>query len=47
MSSYTSANAKTAKKSFCKVCCDAGKSELEYTNHRVKNNTGKVICPIL
>lgn len=49
MSSYTSANANNAsvKKSFCKVCCDAGKTELEYTNHCVKNNTGKVICPIL
>jgi hypothetical protein len=41
------ANNASAKKSFCKVCCDAGKSELEYTNHIVKNNTGKVICPIL
>ena len=37
----------SAKKSFCKVCFDAGKPELEYTNHCVKNNTGKVICPIL
>lgn len=41
------ASASASKKSFCKVCCDAGKSELEYTNHCVKNNTGKVICPIL
>jgi hypothetical protein len=52
MASFANANnANSAnnalKKSFCKVCCDAGKSESEYTNHCVKNNTGKVICPIL
>ena len=48
MSSFANASANNAsKKSFCKVCCDAGKSELEYTNHSVKNNTGKVICLIL
>ena len=41
------ANANVNKKPFCKVCFDAGKPELEYTNHYVKNNTGKVICPIL
>ena len=47
MSSFANANNASVKKSFCKVCCDAGKSELEYTNHSVKNNTGKVICLIL
>ena len=32
---------------FCKVCKDAGKSEQEYTNHSVRNNQGKVLCPTL
>jgi hypothetical protein len=41
MSSYTT------KKPFCKVCQDAGKSELEYSNHWVKDRTGKTTCPTL
>jgi hypothetical protein len=44
---YTNNANNALKKSFCKVCFDAGKPELEYTNHCVKNNTGKLICPIL
>jgi len=35
------------KKTFCKVCCDAGKSEKEYTSHFVKDRDGKVTCPTL
>jgi len=35
------------KKPFCKVCCDAGKSEKEYTSHFVKDRDGKVTCPTL
>jgi hypothetical protein len=35
------------KKPFCKVCCDAGKSEKEYTSHFVKDRGGDVICPTL
>jgi hypothetical protein len=35
------------KKPYCKVCHDSGKSEKEYTNHWVKDLSGKVICPTL
>jgi hypothetical protein len=35
------------KKSFCKVCKDAGKTEKEYTSHGLKNEKGDVICPTL
>ncbi len=34
-------------KPCCKVCKDAGKSEIQYSNHWVKNNQGQVICPTL
>ena len=37
----------SAKKSCCKVCKDAGKSENEYSNHFVKDLNGKVTCPTL
>ena len=46
----SSRNAKVAPKPFCKVCHDAGKSEIEYTSHFVKSNpgpNGKVVCPTL
>jgi hypothetical protein len=41
-----------AKKSFCKVCQDAGKTEAEYTSHFVRsrpdmNGNTKVTCPVL
>jgi len=35
------------RKPFCKVCCDAGKSEKEYTSHFVKDRDGEVTCPTL
>ena len=38
------------KKPFCKVCCDAGKSEAVYSSHWVKNKPGHdglVVCPTL
>jgi hypothetical protein len=35
------------KKPFCKVCCDAGKSEQEYTSHFVKDRNGNVTCDTL
>jgi hypothetical protein len=35
------------KKSFCKVCQDAGKNELEYNSHNLKNEKGLIICPTL
>lgn len=38
---------KVEKKPFCKVCCDAGKSEKEYTSHFVKDRDGKTTCPTL
>ena len=34
-------------KPCCKVCCDAGKDESEYSSHWTKNEKGKVICPTL
>ena len=39
-----------AKKPYCKVCHDSGKSEAEYTSHYVKSEPGpkgKIICPTL
>lgn len=54
-SSSKSSNARSNKpaksaKAFCKVCCDAGKSEDVYTSHYVKDapgKEGKVVCPYL
>jgi len=40
-------NAKPVYKSFCKVCQDAGKSEQEFTNHNVRDKSGKTVCPTL
>ena len=40
-------NEKVKRKTFCKVCCDAGKSEKDYTSHFVKDRDGKVTCPTL
>lgn len=37
----------SSKKSFCKFCCDAGKSESEYSSHCLKDSTGKTVCPVL
>ena len=42
----------SSKKPFCKVCQDAGKTEIEYTSHYVrsmpdKSGKTKVICPTL
>lgn len=37
----------SAKKPYCKVCHDAGKSEKEYTNHWLKDRNGKTTCPTL
>ena len=31
----------------CKVCRDAGKSEQEYSSHRVRDKNGRVACPTL
>jgi hypothetical protein len=52
--SYKSNNNKkvVAKKPFCKVCHDAGKTEAEYTSHFVRslpdfNGNTKVTCPVL
>ena len=53
--SSKSSNARSNKpaksaKAFCKVCCDAGKSEDVYTSHYVKDapgKEGKVVCPYL
>jgi len=41
---------RVTKKPFCKVCCDAGKPEAEYTSHWVKSKPGDdgvVVCPTL
>ena len=54
-STSKSSNARSNKpaksaKAFCKVCCDAGKSEDVYTSHYVKDapgKEGKVVCPYL
>jgi len=35
------------KKTCCKVCQDAGKSEKEYSSHYVKDLNGNVTCPTL
>lgn len=32
------------KKTFCKVCSDAGKSEEEYTSHNVRDRDGNTTC---
>lgn len=43
-------NKTAAATPFCKVCCDAGKTEKEYNSHFVKDQTGpngKVVCPTL
>ena len=40
-------NTKPVYKTFCKVCQDAGKSEKEFTNHSVRDKSGKTICPTL
>jgi Nanos RNA binding domain len=37
----------STKKPYCKFCHDIGKSEQEYTNHWVKDQTGKIVCPTL
>ena len=34
-------------KTFCKVCQDSGKCENDYTNHNVRDKTGKTVCPTL
>ena len=31
----------------CKLCFDAGKSELEYMSHYVRDRAGKTTCPLL
>jgi len=36
-----------AYKTFCKVCQDSGKSISEYTNHNVRDRSGKTVCPTL
>ena len=38
---------KQVKQMQCKVCFDAGKSKVQYSNHWVKDNNGKVVCPTL
>ena len=38
---------KSAYKTFCKVCQDAGKLESEFTSHNVRDKTGKTVCPTL
>lgn len=48
VSSYNSN--RIANKPFCKVCYDAGKSEVEYTSHYVRsspNKNSEVVCPTL
>ena len=45
-------SAPPARKPFCKVCCDAGKSESDYTSHYVRSlpdrqGNSKVTCPTL
>ena len=34
-------------KYYCKVCFDNSKSIKEYTSHNVRNEVGKVCCPLL
>ena len=38
---------KSQYKTFCKVCQDAGKLLSEYTNHNVRDKTGRTTCPTL
>ena len=40
-------NQYTNKKLFCKVCQDAGKNVLEYSNHNLKNEKETIVCPTL
>lgn len=40
-------SSKPAFKTFCKVCQDAGKLEQEFTNHNVRDRTGRTVCPTL
>ena len=40
-------NKSSVYKTFCKVCQDAGKTDKEYTNHNVRDRTGKTVCPVL
>ena len=40
-------NKTSVYKTFCKVCQDAGKTDKEYTNHNVRDRTGKTTCPVL
>jgi hypothetical protein len=40
-------NKTSVYKTFCKVCQDAGKTDKEYTNHNVRDRTGKTLCPTL
>lgn len=40
-------SAKPVYKALCKVCQDAGKTEQEYTNHSVRDKSGKTVCPTL
>lgn len=40
-------NKSSVYKTFCKVCQDAGKTDKEYTNHNVRDRTGKTVCPTL
>jgi hypothetical protein len=49
-SSSRNTSSASAGRAFCKVCCDAGRPESEYTNHFVKDQpgpNGKVVCPTL
>ncbi len=41
------ASAVPVYKMFCKVCQDAKRSETEYTNHNVRDKSGKTVCPTL
>jgi hypothetical protein len=40
-------SSKPAFKTFCKVCQDAGKLEQEFTNHNVRDRTGRTVCTTL
>ena len=47
---FNNTNNVNSKKSFCKVCKDAGKSEQEFTSHFVRSEPGpkgKIVCPTL
>ena len=48
--SSSSSSSSSRSTPFCKVCKDAGWSEVEYTSHFVKDQpgpSGKVVCPTL